>query len=772
LGNVWPADTPGGLDRYLAELSAALRRAGAAATAVVIGPAEAAPVGVLAPGRTDQPLALRLWRFRWAVTGAATGADVVDSHFALNSFLPLVTGSLRGRPLVVHFQGPWAAESEVSRGHHNAAVILKRFVERSVYRRAEEMVTLSAAFKRIAVERYGVSPWRISVHPPGVDLGLFRPSDNPADRRRIREQLGIDPHSSMAVCVRRLDPRMGIEVLLDAWARLSADAVLVVAGDGALREDLERQTHELAIADRVRFLGRCGDEDLVSLYQAADFSVVPSTALEGFGLVVLESLACGTPAIVSDVGGLPEAVSGLDTSLIVPAGDAVALAARVAAATSGAAPLPDADRCRDYASAFTWDRVAEHALATYRRALAPHGNRPLRVVYLDHCARLSGGELALLRTVPHLEGVDAHVILAEDGPLVGRLLRDGVSVEVTPMAERARSLDRRRVGQFRSGRQVAVAVWLTAGHTVGLARRLRALRPDVVHTNSLKSALYGGVAARLAGVPVVWHVRDRIAPDYMPPRAVRLVRALARHLPAGVIANSHATLTTLGRLAPDTVCAVVPSPIDEGLLARAQAQPQMPLLVGIVGRLAEWKGQHVFLEAFARAFPGGTEEAVLVGSALFCDDDSDYEARLRRDVARLGLTGRVRFTGFVDDVAAEMEKMAIVVHASVVPEPFGQVVVEAMAMGRPVVASGAGGPAEVIDDGVNGLLHPPGDVEALAVSLKRLAADPQLRRRLGDAGRQRARSFTPTVVGPEITRVYQRVLGSRWPAGVPSSLPS
>ena len=288
-----------------------------------------------------------------------------------------------------------------------------------------------------------------------------------------------------------------------------------------------------------------------------------------------------------------------------------------------------------------------------------------------------------------------------------------------------------------------------------------------MHTNSLKSALYGGLAAHLAGIPVVWHVRDRIASDYMPGLAVRLVRALSRRLPEAILIDSRAVLHTLGPLPVATVAAVVPSPIEPGLLDVQSIRNGGPLRVGMVGRLAPWKGQHVFLEAFARAFAGGEEEAVVVGSAFFSEEEIAYESSLRDMVLRLGLEHRVRFAGFVEDVASEMVKMDIVVHASVVPEPFGQVVVEAMALGLPVIASGAGGPAEVVSDGVDGLLHPPGDVEALTAALKRLASDPGLRRRLGTAGRERARQFTPSVVAPQIMAVYERLLGPRWPNDVP-----
>src|SRR5207249_5828406 len=122
--------------------------------------------------------------------------------------------------------------------------------------------------------------------------------------------------------------------------------------DGPSRGALEDSVAERALGDRVRFVGRIDDGQLLACYRAADVAVVPSVALEGFGLVVLEALACGTPVIASEVGGLPEVLSPLDRSMLVPPGDAGALADRLASALDGTKPLPDSVRCRRYAERF------------------------------------------------------------------------------------------------------------------------------------------------------------------------------------------------------------------------------------------------------------------------------------------------------------------------------------------------------------------------------------------------------------------------------------
>lgn len=378
----------------------------------------------------------------------------------------------------------------------------------------------------------------------------------------------------------------------------------------------------------------------------------------------------------------------------------------------------------------------------------------LRVVYLDHCAQLSGGEIALLRLLPALvDDVEAHVILGEDGPLVARLRAAGISAEVIPMAEAARGLGRDRV---RLARVPMATLLHTARHTATTAARLRRLRPDLVHTNSLKSGLYGSLAARLAGVPAVWHLREQITAETLPPAAVRLVRASVRRLPSAVIANSRSTLRQVA--APGLMAAAISSPVEVDVVTGPRP-PGGPLRFGLVGRLAPLKGQHVFLEAFAKAFPvssGDAPLAVLVGAPLF--GETAYEEQLRSQVVRLGLEDRVEMTGFREDVGAELGRLDVLVQASVTPEGFGLVVVEGMAAGLAVIAPRAGGPEEIVTDGHDGLLCPPGDVNALAAALRRLHDDEPLRRRLGQAGRKRALDFTPAVIAPQVLALYRAVL--------------
>jgi glycosyltransferase involved in cell wall biosynthesis len=342
--------------------------------------------------------------------------------------------------------------------------------------------------------------------------------------------------------------------------------------------------------------------------------------------------------------------------------------------------------------------------------------RRLRVVYLGHAAVLSGAELGLIELLRAVRDVEPLVLLAEDGPFVAELEADGIPVEIVPLHERVREVRREDVARGAT----VVAGAEAALYAARLARRLRALDADLVDANTLKAFCYGLVAARLARVPLVWHVHDRIADDYLPRRAVRVLRRAARHGADGVIANSADTLRSLGGLGAPS--AVVHEPVDAAAFRRPPRPEDRPFTVVMVGRIAPWKGQDVFLRAFARAFPHGPARAVVVGSPLF--GEHEYHRSLVRLRVDLGLEDRVELAGFRDDVSRELASADVLVHASVIPEPFGRVVVEGMAAGLPVVAADAGGPREIVKHDVDGLLYPPGSVPALADALLRIAGEP------------------------------------------------
>ena len=265
---------------------------------------------------------------------------------------------------------------------------------------------------------------------------------------------------------------------------------------------------------------------------------------------------------------------------------------------------------------------------------------------------------------------------------------------------------------------------------------------DVICANSQKALFVCALAAKLSRRPLVWILHDIVTDPAFSATNRRASLAFARLFAKLVAVNSEETgraFIEAGGEADkvrivyngfDPAKAKLRDPdVAARLRAKLGLGPQP--LVGLFGRLSEWKGQHVFLDALA-AMEG--VQAVIVGGALFGQEA--YEARIREQASRLGLDGRVRFLGFRSDVPELMASMDVVAHTSIVAEPFGRVVVEAMMCGRPVVATRGGGVTEIIRDGETGLLVPPGDASALAAALGTILSDPALAQRLGQSGRE------------------------------------
>jgi glycosyltransferase involved in cell wall biosynthesis len=293
---------------------------------------------------------------------------VIAAHFALYALPALDT--LEDIPFVMHFHGPWARESEAEQ-EPQWKVRAKATLEGMVYKRANRLIVLSAAFRDVLTTHYNVNPDQVRIVPGGVNIDRFAVDLSP---QAARDQLGWPTDRPIVLAVRRLVRRVGLDRLIDAIdivRRHVPEVLLLIAGKGPLQFELEQQIRGRSLTDHARLIGFVPDEELPFAYRAADLSVVPTVAHEGFGLIVVESLAAGTPVLVTPVGGLPEIVSDLSENLLFPDGQPKTIADRIRQALDGTVSLPSARDCRCYArDHYDWAVIARQVRNVYEEVIS------------------------------------------------------------------------------------------------------------------------------------------------------------------------------------------------------------------------------------------------------------------------------------------------------------------------------------------------------------------------------------------------------------------
>jgi len=373
VGSRWSLENGGGGgDRIFALLAGNLPAQGVGFTGVVTGPDDlsATTNGLVRSFSPPTASTVQRWlgaRRTISAILSSSKTDLVASHFAL--YISSALDKIRHLPHVVHFHGPWAAES-LEEGSGRLSVAGKYQLEKAVYRRAERVIVLSKAFAELAHRDYGVDERKLRIIPGAVDTEYF---DSGVTRASARALLGWPSDRPILVAVRRLSSRMGLDRLIQAMTAVRAaqpDALLYIVGQGTQRQTLEGQVAALGLDRNVRFMGFLPAQQLPLAFRAANINVVPTKALEGFGLVAAEALAAGTPSMVTPVGGLPEVVSLLSRSLIFRTSAAADIANGLILALRGELLLPSEDACRRHAvENFSASLMAARTTVIYREAV-------------------------------------------------------------------------------------------------------------------------------------------------------------------------------------------------------------------------------------------------------------------------------------------------------------------------------------------------------------------------------------------------------------------
>ena len=254
-----------------------------------------------------------------------TDFDLVCAHQSLVASGPLFSSTFAQLPFFYFFHSLWHEEYLIKKRDlkgrtpwsAKAVAFFMRKMEKRVLSKALKIFVLS----RYSAEQISEIPHlpheKVVMIPAGIELDRFRLPEN--GKPAVKMALDIAFDTTVFFTVRNLVPRMGIENLIEAFKKsniLREKGLLLIGGEGFLKESLRAMVRDYGLEGAIRFLGRVSEQDLPRYYQAADFFVLPTRELEGFGLVILEAMACGTPVLGTPIGAIPEAVGLFDKNLL------------------------------------------------------------------------------------------------------------------------------------------------------------------------------------------------------------------------------------------------------------------------------------------------------------------------------------------------------------------------------------------------------------------------------------------------------------------------
>ena len=665
------------------------------------------------------------------------------------------------------------------RARRRLSVRARRWIERMVIRRCHHVIVLSEFMKQQVIATHGITPKSITVVPGAADPAMFYP---PQDRSEIRRELKLPENRTILFTVRNLVPRMGLEHLLEAMTMLGEeqrDLLLLIGGDGQLRSRLEEHIFSKGLHDAVRLLGFVPEDQLAKYYQASDLVVMPTLQLEGFGLVTVEALACGTPVMGTPVGAIPEVLSRVDPMFVAEGTDAASLAKTLRLILMRFRSQPgERERLSKKGRAVVEQRYnwAAHTadldrlfvrLSKNRPALSRESSGAKKVIHVITRLDYGGSAQNTMLTALGHDRAQFELLVVAGYP--GRWDAQGGQVATEENCRRLEKADVR---------------WMllpSLTREVHLLKDIQALwqltclfwqeRPALVHTHTSKAGVLGRVAAWIAKVPIIVHTpHGHVFYGHFGPIRSWLFLQIERVL--GAITDRLIALTDAERqdhldrdVGKADRFAVVPSGIDRERfgLARAQGKqqpdwfgcPPDALIVGSVGWLTDIKGHKYLIEAVSKLkkdFP--SLHLVIVGSG------DRHEALLK--LAQLaGLGDAVHFLGHRDDVEACLAGMDLFVLPSL-NEGMGRALVEAMAAGLPVIASCVGGIPAVISHAHTGLLVPPGNADALADAIRLLLDQPNWARQLGlAAGRSVDSRYGSSSMVCAIESIFAEALSAR-----------
>lgn len=613
----------------------------------------------------------------------------------------------------------------------------------------DRVICVSRVIRDHIVANLGAPPLNTCVVYNGIDLSKVERSLAEAKApETLKAELGLPADAQLVGLIGRLTATKGVRFFIESFAKLRKNhpgVCGVVVGEGPMRRELQEQARALGVGDAVAFPGV--RTDIVNFLNALDVFVVSSLS-EGFPMGCLEALSCRVPIVATCVGGVPEMLTDGETALLVEPRDSSAMADRIGELLRKPElreKLIDAG-FRNVRERFSRERMIEGVLEVYREALEEKAAPPAPT----RGARGTKGARVLL-TLPELNvgGVETHVV-----DLARGLQQRGYHPLVVSFGGKlVPKLDEAGVDHIRmpvhSKSPIVIFRMASAMRSIMEKNRIR-----MVHAHSRVPAWISYVATRGMSIPFITTAHS----------------TYSVHLGSRVMIWSDQIIAVSGYVrdhmirsfgAPEMRTTVVHNGVSiqpSGATAASRLRDEWGVsengaVVGMVASLTPRKGYGFLLKAaheILEQYPDSVFLAIGGGA------QRDELINMR---TQLGIPEeRFRFLGVRSDVRDLLSAMDVFVLSST-SEGLPYVILEAMAMGRPIVSSDVGGIPEAVTSGVEGILFSPGNIERLSDAIRQLIADPARRREMGELARRKVeQTFTVERMVDETESIYRRIL--------------
>ncbi len=591
-----------------------------------------------------------------------------------------------------------------------------RFLLKKIFKRCNNIFSPSL-YLRDKILTLGDFSDKISAISNGVQLDRFK---NP-DRAGVREKYNLKDNTViMSLC--RLHPIKGIDTLIKSFTDLKNDSdkiKLLIAGDGPQRKELEKLASDEGVREEVIFTGWIRQDEVADYYAACDIFAQPNRKYKGFeegqGITLMEASAAGRPVISTRTGGIGEVVDDNETGFLVKPESEEELTGRIKRLIENPGLREKMGKKGKEKALKEFDGIKNGKLI-YRELSSQ------RVLYIDEPLDPPGGGQKSLKII--IDNIDKG--------------------KFTPFLFEA--------GKYSKNRYFSL--W------ENLSECINKTGCSIIHCNAgtSKVSFISALLAKLKGIHFIWHARVS--------ESSKLRERIIGRLADKIIIISDSVGKRFKKKSVRKKVVKIYNAVDtekfkpgtpSEALYKELKRDKDKFSIGIFSRLVPMKGHRLFLDTASKLIKDGFASYFLIAG----DGEEEYTAELKNYAKSLNLEERVRFLGYIDNSEEIMNACDIILHTSIEPEAFGRTIVEAMACGKPVVATDLGGPVEIIDYGTNGFLCE-ADAAAMAQKTKKIIDNKDLRRNLSLNAREKVvKEFSIPNHIEKICKLYEEVKSNK-----------